>query len=1170
MRKNILVTPLMAVLAASAVYGQDATTASMTGRVTDQDNRAVQGVKVIIASPALLRPRQAVTDANGSFRVQLLIGGQYTVTYSLDGYISRKMTLTLVAGATANASTKLQKIGVQGATVEITTESTNNMVQVDKTDTVTQTSFTSVRMEEMGFRGLAAITQLTPGIEGNFNTNYNIRGSVARGNKLLQDGQMVNDALLGQVFDASGATNDDMIESIAVVQSPMNAKLGNTDGGLVSIVTKRGGNEFRGSLRCTGQRGNPSNMWTAAESAYYPNRLGVVGDLPTSTGGNDNLARTWEFTIMGPIVPNYLTFAYGGSIMPVNYISDLWWEKSDVETAWEWEPARYAQDRYRKLGTWYQNFNVPEGQAGYGDAIRRSELGELTGPNAKYYRHNQIVSNTFNFYLQIHPDHQLTYYYMERSDQKTNHGQERLGYTDPMHYKDSLGRAWNVSYKGVIGSAGLLEARYGSSRSYRENPLGGGTSIALRTYATLFPIDSNGAQNDVTNYHGSGIIDTAFNRWGTQSYNSAYFLTKGLDTEGSDGSINQSTNLNYQHVLELKGSHIIDIGFNRQYVDAPSAPQRARFFYNPVGQISTQLIDDDVISWFGNATLPAYTYAGKYIVYNMNTATVGSLEPQAVDRPNGLPGALANVRLLYDDPIWIKNANPALPGAINTKFGGMIGSNSLPFMRLFSSTVSENATGSVLSDTRSYYLNDMWTISDNHSVMIGVRADQFILSGDKGSLFQYTKMTPRFEYKYDVFGDQKHLFALSYGQFHQMAQLNLYIPFIDRMWDNTETWGWGVSPNNHGHYYLVEESDLTNPNNYNVLMSQTNYGSQHNVIEDGFKPPTSTEMSLRYRRSFNNGGYLSVTYVNRSWSDLYDFYPNKVLNPDTGEMIYDIYRYTSVSPQGATTTSNRLRTIMRNTKDFERTYNAVEMQWDFPLSSKVIFGGWYNYSRFMHNQSNLGSSSQRISGTDSVLLLQWPEHFDEMFGSREAWAPMLSQTSEFSMRYYFIINLTQGKARSNFTLNGTYWGSSYAYDRVRTRVGYPVVPPLNDFPAYGGGSTMNDSFDVIRNTYTTTDGFSNDLAYNLTMPLVRNLSWFLNVNVYGLFNHRYKAFAVPGGTSTTSYIPYPIQNSPQPGYVQPNADPWPNGYVKGSDVLNSYSGRGGTLRSISMSTGLRF
>jgi hypothetical protein len=351
----------------------------------------------------------------------------------------------------------------------------------------------------------------------------------------------------------------------------------------------------------------------------------------------------------------------------------------------------------------------------------------------------------------------------------------------------------------------------------------------------------------------------------------------------------------------------------------------------------------------------------------------------------------------------------------------------------------------------------------------------------------------------------------------------------------------------------------------------------HNKIEDGFQPPTSTEYTLSYRRSFANGGYLKFTYVTRSWDNLYDYYPGT--NEDGS---YYTYSYTNDRDQ----TSARLLNVLKNTKDFDRTYDGVEIQWDFPLSKKVIFGGYYNFAKFRSNQGNYGSSSSLVS-SDGVFNLQWVEHFDTMFGSREVWAPMIEQNAEFNLRYYFIVNLTQGKARSNFTLNGTYSGSTYYYNRVRTRVGYPVIlggsnggPTINPYPAIspnpgqnqGGGTMANDSYDIVRSVGTNTDQFYNDLAYNLTMPLVRKLSWFLNVNVYGLFNHRYKAFNVPKGTGSAVYIPNPIQSGPT-SYVAATPDPYPNGFIFGSNINENYSyyrGRAGTTRSISMSTGLRF
>jgi len=1176
MRKNILVTPLMAVLAASVLHAQD-TDGVMTGKVTGPDNNPLQGVRVTITSPSLLGARNARTDANGSFRVPLLPPGEYSITYVLDGYITRRMTVLLNAGTTINAGTKLQSIQAKAATVEITAESADLFLQIDKTDTTVQTSFTSERMNEIVGREIRNIATLTPGTSGassmtSGQANFLIRGGMGRGNKTLQDGQMINDASLGILYDSS-MTVEDMIESVAIVQSPLNAKLGNTDGGIISITTKKGTNAFQGSLRYSGSRGLGS-MWRS-QQVNYPDRRGAANS--PGIQGNDTLSKSWEFTLRGPIIPNHLTFAYGGTINPSTMTPNLYRSlngQTSLAFAPEWNRTD-AEWNHRK-GTWY----LDTGRYGNnGDVIRKSDWGSLTSADATYVSGRESASNTFNLYWQVTPNHQLSYYNMQSRTISTVNGAFQFGESFNDNGLNTTVNGWNISYKGVIGSSGVLDARYGKSSNYREQPYAGKTAIQLILWPTYGARNGNREDTNFDNYLGNGIIDLAWNRYdATAAYrNPASMFIKGYDNSGDQGGGVTSMNLNYQHILEFKGTHIIDLGFNRESPEAPAVPTNAEKMVSPVGLIDRNLLQSDVRNIYGLPTANASAYRGKYIVFNVKNTMISHLEPQALGRPLYGTGDV-----LVDDYIWQGWQTPDSIGTfhpqLRNQMGGRIFSVSpyawegfLPYMRL-DFTASDNAAGAVYTNTNSFYINDMWTITNNHSVMLGIRVDQLDLKGDSKTVFKYTKLTPRFEYKFDPFGDQKHLFSFSYAQFHQMANLGLYWPFVDTKFGGRWQKLWSVGQPG---YQLVDEADLLNPDNYEVDMVLPTYNpSLDNKIEKGFEPPTSTEYSFWYRRAFENGGSLKVTFMMRGYDNLYDFYMDEP------------YFYGS---------TYRLKTLLKNTKDFNRNYSGVELQWDAPITRKIAFGGHYTYARLMHNQTNYGTSANApTSTTQATIPLQSPAYFDKMFeplvnnfiagyafgSARDMWAPTLRQNQEFNLVWYITLNLSQGKARSTLALQGGWSGATFLYDTITTRVGYEVIKNINSYPSERGnaGSAMVDSQMVRVNEYTGTNSLNTgNLRYTLTLPLTGKLSWFLNSTITNLFLHKNKNFGVPGGNSSTSgnaetYIPFAIPSGPSTWVAATNPDTslLRNGYYVNGNVASAYSGRAGDARSISLSTGLRF
>jgi len=1197
MRKNILVTPLVAMLAvgASGIYAsaQDLTSAVISGTVTGPDNKPLSGVRVYLTSPTLLTPRDGRTDANGQFSFRLLPPGKYTVTYSMDGFISRKAEMSLLAGIVANGSIKLKATDVQGETIEIVAETTN-MITPDKTDTAVQTAFTSERLEEIGGgRGVAALQALTPGINGSLlNPNgFNIRGSLARGNKIMQDGQLVGDTLLGTLFD-NGSTIEDLIESIAIIQSPLNAKLGNTDGGIVSITTKRGGNMFSGSLRYSGKR---ESGW-GAKRVNYPDARGFAAG--ESGPGNDVFSRSWQYSLTGPIIPNYLTFTLGGNITPTTYTQRRYLDTS-INWAWDaWQtrwPSSYSF--LARTGTFYLDNDTTSPY--YGNVVRASDWGDMGGPDAAAYYYTKSGNNNFSLYAQITPNHQFNYYYMQGDSFVNISGEDNMGDIDPLYGTQTFVRAWNLSYKAVLGASGVLDMRYGRAMNYRDRPKSGRESIQVQTWATYWDFDAgvrpsmlgsmvnaNSMNQDYfDNYLANGVIDSFWARYNTYlNWNRApnYFNTYGVNAAGSDGSGNTSINANYQHLLEYRGQHIIDVGFNIQDADAPGIPSGARWYASPTGQIARNLQSSQIglmdMQSFGlppgpngynYQRAPVARYAGKYIVFDVRSR-ISDIEPHVLTREN------YQGNMLKDGPIWDMSSgtygrlNPDIPN---------FSWDYLPYMtERWGSDV-----GDMINVMTSGYVNDHWTINEKHSVMLGFRLDNFNLKDSERTVHSYTKITPRLEYKYDMLGDQRHLFAASYGQFHQMANMNLYWPFIKTKWGNTNRLLWSgdavdQSKKARG-YYLVDKEDILNPANYFLAAEPTLSGAMFGDVDKGFKPPTSTEYSAWYRHTFPNGGYVKVSFNNRTWADLYDYFPSEVFeweNPNTHAK------------------SKRIKATLRNTDEFTRTYNGLELQWDFPITKKVAFGGNYTYSSYKHNQTGIGSSSRYIGGNSAQsVALQTPWWFDEVFSrnvevngnvvwsgnGRATWSPMQKQDAEFAIGYYLIVNLTQGKARSNFTLRGRYTGPSFEYEGANVMTGTAVMPGVVNYPM-DEHTQLNNYMLVPFGSYTRGESFYNSLAYNLNMPLAKGLSWFINISVDNVFNHIPRNNQVPSGSATDRIrfwnIQYGVNAQGAPQYYNNNwasaaINPWRDGWTYPSNnVATAFTARDQQLRSIQMSTGIRF
>src|SRR4030081_499643 len=91
LRAGLLTLPF---LFASFAFGQ--ITGGIAGRVTDEQGGALPGVTVEARSPALQGSRIATTDGTGAYHLNLLAPGDYTVTFTLEGFAAETRKLVKV------------------------------------------------------------------------------------------------------------------------------------------------------------------------------------------------------------------------------------------------------------------------------------------------------------------------------------------------------------------------------------------------------------------------------------------------------------------------------------------------------------------------------------------------------------------------------------------------------------------------------------------------------------------------------------------------------------------------------------------------------------------------------------------------------------------------------------------------------------------------------------------------------------------------------------------------------------------------------------------------------------------------------------------------------------------------------------------------------------------
>lgn len=545
-------TALGAVLVGTSLMAQESV-GTIVGVVKDSKGNPVAGARLDLSGPKLVGQRATATNEKGEYRLPLVLPGEYTLSVHKDGFIGSKGEFRLGAGQILRQEFELKAITTAGAEVEVIAA---HAAAVDKTETKTSTNVSSEMLQTIPTGSLNSYGTLyiSPGVVGS--TAYPVvRGGVTGQTQFTVNGISVRDSVVrqGRQFEV---VIDDLIEDISVIQSPMNAKYGNASGGIVNAVTKTGGNEFSGSLRAKLSKGS----WGALSGPVL-NRYGTSNWLNNGSVQSDDLAKTYEFTITGPIIKDVLTFTYAGRINPVTYPVST--STNIVTNGYNFLPPTSGFSTTTGPNAWT-----------YGATAAASVIG--TGPR-------KSSTNQYKLFWQVAQGHQVEVFYTD--DKLGPYFDTQYGNLDQADQsiaasnQSSKRPFYGINYRGIIGSNSILDVKYGKKRSE-----------VMFSSGPLDPVYVRVWQNTATGY---------FSTTGTPGT----YLTNG-DPYRPSAEIRQAEtgNVNFNW---FNGSHNIDVGVEMlketSFLPEAGGPNR-RVIYMP-----------------GRAT------NGNYVVYNYVGSTAQTM-----------------------------------------------------------------------------------------------------------------------------------------------------------------------------------------------------------------------------------------------------------------------------------------------------------------------------------------------------------------------------------------------------------------------------------------------------------------------------------------------------------------------------------------------------------------
>ena len=244
--------------------------------------------------------RSATADADGKFNIGSLPPGQYKVTMQGPNGTSTRM-VTVVAGQGYNLNvapgvTNAQELG----TVQVTASS---IPAIDVSSVETTTVFTAEQLKTLPVaRNQTAVALLAPGTveaDSTFGNLAVFNGASAAENSYYVNGFNVTNQFQTLTYSEVPFEGIDQEE---VKSGGYGAQYGFSTGGVISVITKRGTNQWKGGANV---------YWTPKSlRGHDPSVYNNDGNLSANNDKDKSSATTYSAWIGGPLVKDKL-FVYG-------------------------------------------------------------------------------------------------------------------------------------------------------------------------------------------------------------------------------------------------------------------------------------------------------------------------------------------------------------------------------------------------------------------------------------------------------------------------------------------------------------------------------------------------------------------------------------------------------------------------------------------------------------------------------------------------------------------------------------------------------------------------------------------------------------------------------------------------------------------------------------------
>ncbi len=249
-----LIVILAAILAVGGIAFGQSVTGTISGVVLDPNGAVVPGAEITLVNDQTNERRNQHTNDAGRFSFASLHPGVYTVRIEHGGFETLLRTKVVLS---ANESLALGEITLKTGQVTetVTVTSEGQIVEKESSDLTARLTADQLSLISTKGRDITSLLRLIPGTSNDddieavgegFGTNLpNISGQRGRSTVTTIDG--LNASEPSGSNKISMTINQDAVGEIKVLRNNYAAEYGNNGGAMITIVSKGGGRDYRGS-----------------------------------------------------------------------------------------------------------------------------------------------------------------------------------------------------------------------------------------------------------------------------------------------------------------------------------------------------------------------------------------------------------------------------------------------------------------------------------------------------------------------------------------------------------------------------------------------------------------------------------------------------------------------------------------------------------------------------------------------------------------------------------------------------------------------------------------------------------------------------------------------------------------------------------------------------------